>query len=180
MRTMPVLLAAVLLVGVPGGGIPPGQVTLPGSIPPGDFTSQVDVDAPADQVWAVLTDFSAYPIWNPFIYPLKGEARAGSLLDVTIHPGTQVITYQATMIVVRPNSELTWSGQIASAGVFDTTYGFAVEPLQPGRSRLVTHEHHQGALVFLSLSLLKDVQSGLASMIRAARTRAELLRLVHR
>jgi hypothetical protein len=176
---MPVLLAAMLLVGVPGGGIPPGQVTVPGGFPPGDFTSQVDVDAPADQVWAVLTDFPAYPIWNPFIYPLKGDPRAGSQLEVTIHPGTQVITYQATMLAVRPNSELTWSGQIASVGVFDTTYGFTIEPLQPGRSRLVTHEHHKGALVFLSLSLLKDVQSGLAIMIRAARTRAELQRLVH-
>lgn len=167
---MPVLLAAALVF---------GQVTFPG-FPPEDFKSQVDVDAPADLVWTVLTDFSSYPIWNPFISPLKGEPRAGGQLEVTIHPGAQTITYPATVIALRPNRELAWSGRIGSAGVIDTTYRFTIEPLQSGRARLVAHETHKGALVFLSSALLKDVQAGLAAMIRAARTRAELQRLVHR
>jgi hypothetical protein len=179
-RTMPVLLTAALLMTFPGG-IVPGQVTIPGSIPPGEVKSQVDVDASADQVWAVLTDFSSYPIWNPFIYPLKGELRSGSQLEVTIHPaGTQTITYQATVIAVNRARELTWSGQIFSGGVFETTYSFTIEPLESGRARLVSHESHKGFAVVLAWRLMKDVQAGLATMIRAVRTRAELQRLVHR
>jgi hypothetical protein len=178
MRTMPALLAAALLMTFPSG-IVPGQVTIPGSIPPGEVRSQVDVNASADQVWAVLTDFSSYPIWNPFIYPLKGELRTGSPLEVTIHPGSQTITYQATMIAVNRARELTWSGRTFSGGVFETTYSFTIEPLESGGVRLVSHESHKGFAAILAFGVLKDVQAGLATMIRAARTRAELQRLVH-
>jgi hypothetical protein len=178
-RTMPVLLTAALLMTFPGSFVP-GQVTIPGSIPPGEVQSQVDVDASADQVWAVLSDFPSYPIWNPFIYPLKGEVRTGSQLEVTIHPGTQTITYQATVIAVHRARQLTWSGQIFSGGVFETTYSFTIEPLGSGKARLVSHESHKGFAAVLAFGVLKDVQAGLATMIRAARTRAELQRLVYR
>lgn len=42
--------------------------------------SEVDVQASPERVWEVLTDFTAYPAWNPFIVQAGGRAApaAGS------------------------------------------------------------------------------------------------------
>ena len=32
-----------------------------------ELRSQIEIEAPADRVWQVLTDFATYPEWNPFI-----------------------------------------------------------------------------------------------------------------
>ena len=32
-----------------------------------------DIRAPAARIWSILTDFPAYPAWNPFITAAEGE-----------------------------------------------------------------------------------------------------------
>lgn len=39
----------------------------------------IEIDAPLDEVWAVMTDLAAYAEWNPFIYGVDGVPAA---LDV--------------------------------------------------------------------------------------------------
>jgi uncharacterized membrane protein len=34
---------------------------------------QIHMKAPAQRVWQVLTDFAAYPEWNPFIRRVNGR-----------------------------------------------------------------------------------------------------------
>ena len=45
----------------------------------------VDIDAPAHQVWTILTDLIHYGDWNPTIRRVDGELDPGH--DVTIHVG---------------------------------------------------------------------------------------------
>ena len=173
-----VLLTTVLIAACPWtpAGVATAQtITFPG-IPPNTFTTRVDIEAPPAQVWAVLTDFSAYPIWNPFIYPVKGAPRPGSLLEMTIHHGTRSIPYQAIVAVVRPNRELAL--RIPTVEIVEITFDFTIEPLRVGRARLTARERHTGVAVLVAGVLLGDIQSGLDAMTKAARDRAELLQLV--
>lgn len=179
-----VLLAAMMIVACPDGA-PPGVaeaqiITFPGGLPPGEVEAHVEIEASPEQVWAVLTDFSAYPIWNPFIYPVQGEPRPGTTLEITIHPGSRSIAYQATVVTVQPNRELTWSGRIPSSGEFDSTYSFTIEPIQEGRVRLISRETHKGLFAFLEWSLVSDIQNGLNAMTKSVRNRAELQRMTPR
>ena len=34
--------------------------------------TEIQIDASADQVWAILSDFASYPQWNPFITSMVG------------------------------------------------------------------------------------------------------------
>jgi len=39
------------------------------------IATEILIQAPPTRVWQVLTDFGAYPQWNPFIVSLQGEAE---------------------------------------------------------------------------------------------------------
>lgn len=173
-----VLLATTLIAACPWTLAPfatAQSIALPGA-PPDPFTSRVDVEAPPAQVWVVLTDFSAYPIWNPFIYPVKGTPSPGSTLEMTVHHGARSIPYQATVAAARPNRALAF--RIASGEIIEITFDFTIEAARAGRSRLIARESHTGVAVVLTWGLLRDLQSGLDAMAKAARDRAELLQLV--
>ena len=32
-----------------------------------ELHSEIEINAPVERVWEVLTDFASYPRWNPFI-----------------------------------------------------------------------------------------------------------------
>ena len=50
------------------------------------ISATVDIAAPPDRVWAVLSDLSAYPEWNPFIRMASGELTAGKRLTLRLDP----------------------------------------------------------------------------------------------
>lgn len=46
--------------------------------------THIDIDAPPDRVWQVLTNFADYPNWNPFIIKVQGEPIAGTKIKKRI------------------------------------------------------------------------------------------------
>ena len=52
------------------------------------ITTEIDIAAPAREVWAVLMDFASYGEWNPFIIGLEGRPEAGARLEARLQlPG---------------------------------------------------------------------------------------------
>jgi uncharacterized protein YndB with AHSA1/START domain len=49
-----------------------------------ELRREIVIDAPPERVWAAVTDFAAYPEWNPFIRRISGELREGARLEVRI------------------------------------------------------------------------------------------------
>ena len=132
--------------------------------------------APAD-VWAVLTDFAAYPDWNPFLVDAHGDAEVGARLRVTLSPpGGRAMTMRPTVTEVDPGRVLEWWGHLGPRGIFDGRHRFELHPHGAG-TRLVQRETFTGLLVpFLARSLDGPTASGFALMNEALRTRAEGLR----
>jgi uncharacterized protein YndB with AHSA1/START domain len=42
----------------------------------------IEIDATQERVWQILTDFAAYPDWNPFITRASGTARPSERLQL--------------------------------------------------------------------------------------------------
>jgi len=151
----------------------PPMSTLPDFSTHRDVKVEIEIKASADTVWRVLTNFSAYEVWNPYIFPASGEAVAGTQLDLTLRRGT-VIHYMPTVLSARPDQQLSWGGKVPLAGV-ERVVTFTIQPLDRRRVRLVAVEHFQGALLPLAQGAPGDAASGLTEMVRALRNRAELL-----
>ena len=50
-----------------------------------ELHSEIQIDAPAERVWKLLTDFDSYPQWNPFIRNIGGLPAPGERLEVLLH-----------------------------------------------------------------------------------------------
>ncbi len=135
----------------------------------------VVIAAPAARVWQVLTDFAAFPHWNPFIRRIDGVATAGARLTVRIQPtGARGMTFRPTVLVAEPHRELRWLGRLGLPGLFDGEHMFIIAPVDAHRVRLTQREVFRGLLVpFLSRQLDRDTARGFAEMNAALKTRAE-------
>lgn len=113
-----------------------------------EITAVTGIDAPAERVWAVLADTAAYPEWNPFVRALRGPLVPGGRIEVDLQlPGRDLQTMRPALVAVDTGRSFTWVGHVGPRGVFDGRHCFTVEPLGPGRSRLVHHERLSGLLV---------------------------------
>jgi hypothetical protein len=137
--------------------------------------SHLTVDAPADRVWEVLTEFRAYPSWNPFILRLEGAARPGERLTVEIHPpGQRAMTFRPTVLVAEEGRELRWLGRVILPGVFDGEHVFTIAPLSTGNVRFSQRETFRGLLIpLMARSMWETTRRGFEEMNAALKRRAE-------
>lgn len=140
-----------------------------------ELHTELDISAPAERVWRLLTDFPSYPEWNPFIRRISGEPTTGARLEVRIEPpGGQGMTFKPTVLDAEPNRELRWLGRLLAPGLFDGEHSLAIEPLEENRVRFVQRETFRGLLVPLfSRGLDKNTRRGFEEMNRALKERAE-------
>jgi hypothetical protein len=95
-----------------------------------EIRDEVEIDAPPERVWSVLTDFDSYPEWNPFVQRLSGRAEQGAKLDVRIAPpGKKGMGFKPTVIAAEADRELAWLGRLLVPGLFDGEHHFELEDL---------------------------------------------------
>jgi uncharacterized protein YndB with AHSA1/START domain len=69
------------------------------------------IDAPPMAVWAVLTDLSRYPEWNPLFREASGEVAVGNRITLrTVQPANgRLMTVKAKIVAADPGAELRWT-----------------------------------------------------------------------
>ena len=140
-----------------------------------EIHTEIEINAPAEKVWRVLTDFAAYPEWNPFVRRAEGEVRVGARLQVYIQTsGGNGMSFRPTVLVADPNRELRWLGQLWVPGLFDGEHSFTIEPMGEERVRFIQRERFKGLLLLLlSKTLDRDTLRGFEEMNRALKLRVE-------
>jgi hypothetical protein len=140
-----------------------------------EISAEIEIEAPAERVWEVLTDFAKFPEWNPFIRQMSGEPRTGAKLEVRLEPpGGRAMSFKPKMLNVETNREMRWVGRLLIPGLFTGEHSFSIEALDEKGVRFVQHEKFTGLLVpFMAKSLDKDTKSGFEAMNRALKERAE-------
>src|SRR5215212_9728459 len=140
-----------------------------------ELHSEIEISAPAEHVWGILTDFASYPQWNPFIRSISGEPKTGERLEARLEPpGGRGVTLRPTVLNAEPNRELRWLGHVLVPGLFDGEHFLIIQPLEDNRVRFVQRGEFRGVLVpLIARSLENNTQQGFEEMNRALKERAE-------
>ena len=137
--------------------------------------SAIEIRAPLEAVWDVLTDFAAYPDWNPHIRQIRGTPKLGSRLTIRSHPkGGRPVVLRPLLVAFDPPTEMRWRATLLSRHLFTGEHGFKLEPIGEDRVRFLQDETFTGLLVPLYASLrLPKTREGFAEVNEALRERAE-------
>ncbi len=137
--------------------------------------TEIEINASAERVWAILTDFIAYPEWNPFIRHIRGVPEKGAQLEVRIQPsGTKGMTFRPSVLVAEAGREIRWLGRLLLPGIFDGEHRFVIQPLADGKVLFRHSEQFSGVLVPLFLGKrMRATKRGFEEMNLALKTRAE-------
>jgi len=140
-----------------------------------ELHAETSIQASPQRVWEVLTNFAAYPEWNPYIPQINGSVEAGSRLDVQLQPPeARGMRMRPTVLAATPSQELRWLGHLGIPGLFDGEHRFRIDSLGPDRVRFVQEERFTGLLAPIVLRFIeRGTRQGFEAMNQALKARAE-------
>ena len=137
--------------------------------------TSIEIAAPADRIWSVLTDFADYAQWNPFMRSVVGRPKPGERLAVTVAPpGGKPMSFRPVVLDAMPARRLRWRGRLLLPGLFDGEHRFDLTDVPLG-TRLDHGEHFSGLLaaVVMGEAALDRTRRGFVAMNEALKSRCE-------
>jgi hypothetical protein len=146
-----------------------------------EIHTEIPVNASAEAVWEILTDFGSYRDWNPFIYRIEGELSEGAKLEVRFRSkGGRTVVFRPNLLKVDRYREIQWLGRFMIPGMLDGRHIFEITADDCGGVRFIHREIFTGLLVpLLGRDLDTNTRRGFERMNGALKERAEET-LLHR
>ena len=138
-----------------------------------ELKTEIIINAPQHAVWQVLTNFSEYPAWNPFIVSISGSPVKGAVLQTSMMQNGKKYGFKPVITELEEGSRLEWLGKL-SLNLFNGNHYFILERLGSGQTRLLHGERFSGLLSGILLKKIgEDTLRGFQSMNKALKQRAE-------
>jgi hypothetical protein len=136
------------------------------------LSAAIQIDAPPQAVWAVLTDLGRYAEWNPLFREASGEVAVGKRITLrSVHPANgRLMTVKPKITVADSAAELTWVASLP--GLMSGEHCFALTPADGG-THLEQSETFRGLLVALSGKTFARAEAGFQALNEALKIRAE-------
>ncbi|MDW7732579.1 MAG: SRPBCC domain-containing protein [Methanolobus sp.] len=143
--------------------------------------TDIIINAPAEKVWHILTDFENFENWNPFMLIKNGKLETGSQLEVQLTPpGSKSMAFKPTVLKVEPVKEFRWLGSMWIKGIFDGEHAFRIEELDENRTRLIQCERFRGILAPLILYMMgENIEAGFEKMNHSLKNASEQASKIH-
>lgn len=118
--------------------------------------AQIDIDAPVDAVWALISDLNRMPEWSPQcrVMKLLGPLRPGAR---TVNLNKRKFTYwptTSTIVEVIPQQKLAFKVDINN-----TIWSYELQPTESG-TRLVESRHAENGVKPISNALVSAFMGG--------------------
>lgn len=114
-----------------------------------EIKTEIIIQASPETIWTILTDFDAYPQWNPFIVSIKGNAIKGNKIEISIYPPDgKPMTFKAKVLESKEKRELIWLGTFLFRGLFDGKHTFELIDNGNGTTTFVQRETFKGIFVW--------------------------------
>ena len=140
-----------------------------------ELKTEIEINGTVDRVWEVLTNFSSFPEWNPFIKRIEGDLKVGAPLKVLMEPpGGKAMTFKPVGKILEPKTEFRWLGNLLIPGIFDGEHIFQLEQINDNKIKFIHRENFSGLLVpLLWKDLNSNTRQGFEEMNKALKERIE-------
>ncbi|WP_028080251.1 SRPBCC domain-containing protein [Solimonas soli] len=140
----------------------------------------VDINAPADVVWEVISDLAKYPEWNPFCVECRSTLRPGDPIDMKVRLTARPQAQREWMKEYTAGKGFAYSMKPVPGGALSSRRSHEITPVDGARSRYRSHFQLQGWLSVVVLALFRRaLENGFAGMTAGVKQRAEEL-WIHR
>ena len=139
-----------------------------------EIYTEIEINAPDDIIWNIITDFDGYSRWNPFIKEISGIPEEESQIEVFIKPpNSNGMKFRPRIIKYEPKKELGWLGRLWILKLFDGEHSLIIKKIDDNKTLFIQKERFHGLLVPLLSNLLKNTKSGFELMNNALKQEAE-------
>ena len=146
-----------------------------GSVFPSVVAAEIEIDATAERVWSILTDFERYPDWNPFTVEVKTTLRIGDSVVMNVHlPGKRPKERTEWVNRVEEGRVFAWGMHALHPAVLTANRFQWIESLGAGRCRYRTEDVMSGWLAPIVVAFYgRSMRLGFESVASALKARAE-------
>ena len=136
----------------------------------------LDIKAPPEVVWEVLTDFAKYGEWNPFVVEAKSSLKPGEAMDMKVklmaYPQRQV----EWMIENVTGQRFSYQMKPFPLGALRSRRGHVLEPGANGGTRYTSQFRLEGWMMPLVRALMGSrIEVGMRGMWEGLQRRSEQL-----
>lgn len=132
-------------------------------VQPNSVFTEIEISAPAEKVWSVLTDWPKLSEWSSSFVGISADQLAEGLSFKVFFKNplhTDLLEFERVCTVYREGRQFGWSGELLSQGLKDN-HIFTVVPLSEGRTLFKQedgiHGKHSKLLNLISKSHLKSI-----------------------
>lgn len=136
----------------------------------------IEIEASAEKIYDILTDFKYYGEWNPLVRKVSGRPIVGQKLNIVITMDGESTQKMETEVVVNDrNRHLRWVGIFFFTWLFRGEHFFMIEPQNSSHTCIFRHgEKLTGILVpLLRWFYGEKLPRAYANMNSAIKMRAE-------
>ena len=134
------------------------------------FSASIEINAPAERVWSILTNAKAYPSWNSTVDKVDGEIAARQ--KVTVYAkATPGRAFPLTVSAFEPATRMVWSGGMP-LGLFTGARTYTLTPQGTAVSFTMTEEF-TGLMAPLITRSIPDLQPAFDAFARDLKKAAE-------
>lgn len=139
-----------------------------------DIRTEIEINASAEKVWQILSDFENFPNWNPFVVKVLGTPKVDEILKIEVQlPESMKLKFTPLVLKAEPNKELRWVGTMP-LGAFRGEHFYQIETLDENKVRFVHGEHFKGWFVGVIWRMVgNQTETGYRLMNEALKKEAE-------
>ena len=136
---------------------------------------EIEIKAPAEIVWRVISDLPRYKEWNPFCVECESTLKPGDPIRMTVNLTGRPQKVEEVMKEYAPGRRFAYSMKPVPGGALSSLRSHDISG-SGASARYRSHFELNGWLRFLVLALFRDkLEKGFGAMTRAIGERAERL-----
>lgn len=139
-------------------------------------SDEITIDAPADVVWSVITDFDNYYLWNEFCPRIEGELALGAPLAMQVNLGNGLQEQVEYITALEPPYRIVWSMENRPGDPIHADRSQIITPIDAERCSYYSIDEFAGDMVpSMMQGMAEPVERGFNLCASGLKARAEAL-----